>query len=351
MNKSDSEILEDEITLKEIILKVQDYFWEIAKKWWLIALVCVFTTGFFLYKHFTHVPTYNAELRFVVEGQGGVGGGLGGLLGTFGIKKGGSVNQYKIIEVGKSNKLFEDIIFTAFRNDTTIADQIITEYGLLEKWTKENENYKDFHFVNDQMNRPIEKLTFKRLKSLTWGSPENDTKALTYLTLDEERGIYSLSTSTTNEDLSIVMTNRLYKGIKQFFEDEVFENQKRSAEILSAKADSVNNLMTQKIYQLARFEDRNQRLLYKENASKKVVLTQEIQALSMAYSELIKNYELTDVNLKDLQPLFMEIDRPFSPINPSESSLLKNLLLGLFIGVVLGMLLILAHLIFRDIME
>lgn len=342
---------DDEITLKELILKVQEYIREVIKNWWLVALFCVFATGFFLYKHFTHVPEYTAELRFVVEGQGGVSGGLGGLLGTFGIKKGGSVNPYKILEVGKSNKLFEDIAFSTFEADTTIADKLLAEYDLVEKWSKKNEKYKDFRFVGDKMERPIEKKVFKNLRGMVWGSPENNKNALSKLSLDEEKGIYSMNTSTTDESLSITMTNRFYQGIKQFFEDEIFENQKRSAEILAAKADSINNLRTSKIYQLARFEDKNRGLIYKENQSRRAVLTQEIQALGMAYAELIKNYEMTDVNLKDLQPLFMEIDRPFSPLKSSESSLLKNLILGLFLGGFFGSGVIVIRKIFKDIME
>lgn len=341
---------EDEVTLKELILKIQEYLREVVRNWKIIGLACLFTTMFFIYKHFTFIPTYNAELRFVVEGQGG-GGGLSSILGSFGIKKVGKVNPYKIIEVGKSSKLFEDVIFTKYSGDTTIADKILTEYDLVNKWSAKNEKYRGGHFINDTMKRHIEKSVFKRLHTLVWGGPNNTKNALSKLTLDEERGIYTLSTKSTSEKLGIVLTNRFYQGIKLFFEEAIFENQKRSGVILAAKADSLNNLRMEKIYQLARFEDRNNGLILKENSTKVAILSQEIQALGMTYAEVVKNYEMTDVNLKDLQPLFMEIDRPFSPIAPSHSSLLKNLILGLLLGGFLGIMLVTIRKIYSEVMN
>lgn len=342
---------DDEITLKELILKIQEYFREFLRSWWIIGLVCLCTTTFFLYGHFTHIPTYNAELRFVVEGQRGGGGGLSAILGSFGIKKGGKLNPYKIIEVGKSNKLFEDIIFTKYSGDTTVAEKILIEYNLVNKWSANDEDYQGFYFMNDAMERPIEKRVFKRLRNLVWGGSNNGENAISRLTLDEEKGIYTLSTVSTSEKLGVILTNRFYQGIKLFFEEAIFENQKRSGEILAAKADSLNNLRMDKIYQLARFEDRNNGLMFKENSTKAAILRQDIQALAMTYAEVVKNYEMTDVNLKDLQPLFMEIDRPFSPIVPSHSSLLKNLILGLLLGGFLGIMLVTIRKIYKEVMN
>lgn len=351
MKESTQQVVKgEEITLKEIILKIQEYFKEVLKYWWFIGFLCLLTSSYFLYKHFTFVPTYNAELRFVVEGQGRSGGGLSSLLGSFGISKSGKVNPYKILEVGRSNKLFENIAFSKYKEDTTFADKILAEYDLINQWSEKNPKFKDFQFTNDTISSSIEKKVFKKLRSLVWGGPESEL-VLSSISLDEEKGIYSLRSFTTDEELSIAMTNKFYQGLKQFFEDEVFENQKKSAQILAAKADSINALRTSKIYELARFEDRNQGLLFKEDVSRQTILSQEIQVLSVAYGEILKNYEMTDINLKDLQPLFMEIDKPFSPLTPSESSLPKNLLLGLVLGGFLGSLCIVIRKIFKDVMK
>ena len=103
----------DEITLKELILKLQEYIREIINSKLIIGLFCLISVLGFLYKHYTHIPTYKAELKFVVEGQNG-GGGLGGLLGSFGI------NQYQ--------NSFEEAAF-ALANDGDISEPIETSIG------------------------------------------------------------------------------------------------------------------------------------------------------------------------------------------------------------------------------
>lgn len=340
----------DEITLKELILKVQEYIAELLRNWWIIGLIAFLTTSYFVYKHYIHIPTYKAELRFVVEGQAGVGRGLGGLLGSIGFNKGGSVNPYKILEVGKSSKLFERVAFSSYDGDITIVDKIIDEYDLVDKWSEDNDNYLNFQFKNDKLNTSIERAAFKSLKGIVWGSSVNNKGALAQLSLDEEKGIYTMNTVTSDERLSVQMSNLFYTAIKEFFEHEIFENQKKSAEILAAKTDSINSLMKSKIYQLARFEDRNQGLVLHEVSSRKSVLTQEVQTLGIAYAELMKNYEMTDVNLKDLQPLFMEIDRPLVPIYPTKSSIVRNIILGLLLGAIIGGVIIILRKMFKEIM-
>ena len=344
-------IYEDEMSFKDIILTVQEYSREVIRNWKVVGVFCVITLSFFLYRHFSHIPTYNAELRFVVEGQGGVGGGLGGILGSFGLNKQAGVNPYKILEVAKSSKTTQEVLFHGYSGDTTIADKLLEEYDLVEQWSENNEEYENFYFTSDTLSRPIEKSAFKRLKYLIWGSKENTDDALSRISLDEETGLYSISTAAKDERLSIAITTRVYDGIKQFFEDEIFENQKRSAAILSAKKDSVMALKNAKVYQLARFEDRNQQLLLREDATQRAILTQEIQALNIAYAELLKSYEMSDVNLKNLQPLFMEIDRPFSPISPNKSSLMVNIVLGGLLGSFLAVLWIIGRYIYRKTMD
>ena len=74
------------------------------------------------------------------------------------------------------------------------------------------------------------------------------------------------------------------------------------------KADSIKTLNETKIRQLAKFEDRNRGTVNNQSMVTRSILSQESLALSSAYAEILKNKEMTDVNLKDMQPLFMAID-------------------------------------------
>ena len=171
------------------------------------------------------------------------------------------------------------------------------------------------------------------------------------LKLNDETGIYTLSSETISEELSLAITNNLYDEIKLFFEEEVFQNQKQLADILAIKSDSIRSLNESKVRQIAKFEDSNRGMVSNEIMATKKILSQESMALTTAYAELMKNKEMTDVNLKDMQPLFMAIDTPFNPIDPSRSSLLLSLLKGLMIGAFLAVVFILFKKIYTDAMS
>jgi uncharacterized protein involved in exopolysaccharide biosynthesis len=84
----------DEISLKELILKIKEWYIFLLSKWKLIVLMGVIggLIGF-TYAYFQK-PTYKATLTFAMEEEKSGGGGLGGALGLasqFGIDLGSSV--------------------------------------------------------------------------------------------------------------------------------------------------------------------------------------------------------------------------------------------------------------------
>ena len=87
------QINNDEISLKELVLKIKEWYQFLLTKWKLIVLAGIiggligFTYAFF------QKPTYKALLTFALEEEKSGGGGLGGALGLasqFGIDLGSS---------------------------------------------------------------------------------------------------------------------------------------------------------------------------------------------------------------------------------------------------------------------
>ena len=341
----------DEITLKELILKIREFANEVIKSWWIIGLISVlFALGFY-YMHTKQIPTYSSELRFVVEGQSSVGGGLSSLLGSFGIKKGGKVNPYKIIEVGKSTDVLLELLSQNMDSDESIANAIINEYDLVSEWTEKNIEFENFRFGEEisSSGNEVERNAIKRLRKLIWGG--KTVIPLTTFELDEDTGIYAITTQARSEKISLWITNTLYKKIKHFFEEEIFLNQKQLADILTMKSDSIKTLNESKIRQLAKFEDRNRGVVSNQVLVTSRILSQESSALSFAYAEIMKNKEMTDVNLKDMQPLFMAIDTPFGPISPTVSFALIEILKGLILGGFIAVFFVLTKKIYREAMQ
>lgn len=342
---------ENPIVLKDLILLVQEFISYLFKRWYIIFGLMLILGGFFFYKHITSELKYKSELRFVVEGQNGTGGGLGGLLGSIGIRKSGGVSPFKIIEVGRSSSVFLKVISTKMDDGQLLGNKIIDVYELQDAWEKSNSNLKGFYFTDDFLTRETTLKERKAIRTLLKKFWSKDTEvALCSFNLNEEKGIYNITSKTINEDLSYEISTTLYQYIKDFFEEDIFINQKQFTEILTAKADSLKVLRDSKIRQLARFNSKNLGLVNTETSAEITILNSEQAVLNVALSEVVKNKEMADVNLKDIQPLFLAIDSPFKPLPVITSSLMMSLIMGAFIGFMLGVVILCVIKIYKDAM-
>ena len=109
----------DEISLKELVLKIKEWYQFLLTKLRLIILAGIIggLIGF-TYAYFQK-PTYKAVLTFAMEEEKSGGGGLGGALGLasqFGIdlgsSGGGAFSGANLIELMKSRKLVEKTLLS-----------------------------------------------------------------------------------------------------------------------------------------------------------------------------------------------------------------------------------------------
>ncbi len=355
--KINTQPYDDEITLRELILRIREYWREIWRNWWLIGLIAIPFVGYFLYKTFTHVPEYKAEIRFLVEGQGGSSvGSLGGLLGSFGFSSSGASNSnpYKILEVAKSKRMIGEVLLEkSISNDQLIANNIIDLYELTEKWKKNNPEMEDIMLRDIDINEfsKNERKAFLSLYGKTVGSKENREKALLKIGLDEDSGIFSILSNTKDEPLSLDLANKLYQKVKYFFEKQILEDQISTRDILMRKADSLNAVIDTKLREIARFEDSSRGLVSRESEITKEKMLLEVEGNTSAYVELQKSLQIADYELQNMKPQFMVIDQPYNPIKPTQESILLNLILGCLLGGFIGMGFIIARKIYQDAME
>ncbi len=339
----------DEITLKELIQKVILFGEEIRKSWLIVVGLCLLICGYFLFRHYTFKPKYITETKFIVEGSSG-GGSLGGLLGQFGIRNSGKFNPYKVIEVARSKNILKKIFFYKINQDFIIND-ILKEYGLVEKWAKKDPKWNNFTFKTADQDKftELESKAFLAIYNMTVGGEKIKDPLLTF-SYNEDSGIYQYNSSTINEKLSLGMVDRVYMELKLFFEEEILANQLNTTVILKQKADSIQAMIYKKSYQLAGQQDQTLGLARSTPGARKVILEKEILALTTAYSEILKNYEIADINLKDTRPMFIKLDETISPLEPTESSLLIELMKGLILGGFVASFFIIMRKIYRDAM-
>lgn len=344
--------IEKEVTLRELILRIGDFVREAIKYWYIIVLFCIVGGGIQYFRHIKMDANYIANLKFVVEGKEASGGGLSSLLGSFGVKKGGAISSFKIIEVAKSTEMMKKLLSARCDGGDLIANRIIDVYGLNAKWSEIEDTIITFSYKESLIDRDLEEYerkALKRLKSMIFPSDETSSMLMS-INQNNDSGIFEITAKTSNEDLSLCLSNVLYSQVKTFFEDDVFQKQKDLVDILTQKTDSLTRLNESKFQELASFRYGFRGLTDEKIAIRESIIMNEQRSIAGALFEVMKNKEMSDVNMKDMQPLFLEIDKPFKPLNLKSPSLVLNLFLGLFIGGLLSVVFIFSRKIYRDIM-
>ena len=309
----------DTITLKEIVYTTKEFVSEIIRKWWVIAMIAIPLVVYFAYKTNTTPVKYNATLRYVVEGNGGGSGGLGGLLGSFGFggSSGGSINQWKILEVTKSRAIMDQVLLdTSDYNQKLVINNIIEEYKLDEKWAENMPELLGYRFKTNNIAEftDIDRSRYKVIIGKMLGSAKNRSEALLVTSLHDEFGIYTLFSTTTNEDLCLGVIN-------------------------------ARNL------QLANMIDRSRGAVSKSLEARQRDISTEILGLKMAYQEVYKSFELSDYNYKNSQPYFVPIDMPYKPLTPMAQSMIITILKALVLSGIIGVILIVLNKLIKDALQ
>lgn len=327
---------EKEITLKDLILKLKEY-WAIiwSKKIWVIS-AGIITSLVFGVTTYLKPTIYKAELTFMVnDDEGGGMSGVGAILGQFGLGRGGGKYNYeKITNIGLSNRILSQVIYdstTIGNSQDLIGNHIIKIYDIHENW-EEDTLLNGFYFTNSNNNSYQSNLALSRIISLLRGNPKDPKSAkICAIGFNEESTIMNIQSNSINEDLSVAIANSWYDKLSNFYIQKSTERQEKTYETLRTKADSVYGLLTGSESSLARSSDllglvKNTDYLPQARSNR------NIQMYSTMYAEIIKNKETAEFILKSETPFFQIIDEPLKPLNKSNNSFLLQIIVGAILG-------------------
>ena len=363
INKKKEVIYEDDdITLKEVILRIKDYTGETILRWKLLLVFALIFALYFGYKAFISKPEYTATLTFMINKNetGGIGS-VGAILGRFGFGNKTDGNKDKIIQLNKSRRIIEKAIFKKVNinnNEDYIANHIINNLDSLDKWTSvpwykkpfsKPNPLKDFYFVSDNVamfsdtaNSALKEIYFHLIGSKRSGPGMMSNG------YDEDSGILHISVTTNDPVLSIEITNSVFDNLSEFYIEKSVEKQKATYDIVKIKTDSILNLLKQKEVELANFEDRSHGLFGSKSKLKELRLKRDVQKLSLMYGESIKNLEIADFAVKNKTPFVQAIDRPLYPLKGEKQATIKAFILGGILGLILGIIFVIFRKIYRD---
>ena len=350
---------DDEISLKELILKLREFWRELRRNWWLIALFCIPFLAYNFYKHTTFEKTYTASLTFMVNEDEGGGGlaGVSGVLGSFGLGggAGGEYNLEKMLSLLKSRKIIEKVILSKSVVDNQndfFANHFIKVQDLHTEWSRLDSDIDLSEFIfrsNDISTFDLTHNTaLKSIHNYIIGNTSKGIPALLMSTISEDTGIMELTMETKNEALSINILESMFDVLSKYYVDKSIEKQLNTFAVISAKSDSLQGELRSAEYALANFMDKNRGLINRKDQLEQFRLEAKVKMLGTAFAKVVEQKEIAEFSLNDQTPVVQIIDYPISPIEPSKSSLIKNLIIALLIGGFLSAVFIIGRKIIRD---
>ena len=339
MNEQQQQIDNDEISLKELIQKIQEWIAYLKTQWKLIiGIAAIGGIIGFVYASFQK-PTYLATTTFVLEEDKG-GGGLGGAMGlasSFGFDLGGGggglFTSSNIIELMKSRLVVEKTLLNPVQvngNEISLADYYIQINELKEGWAKK----PALANINFPVNADRSKFTLEQ-DSILYGISAGLTKDnLVIAQKDKKVSIISLTVKTENELFSKLFCEQLLKETSDFYIETKSKKSRLNVDILQHQADSIRAELNGAITGVAAASDN----VYNLNPAFNVKRTPstrrqvDVQANTAILTQLVAQLELSKVSLRKETPLVQLIDRPILPLEKDKVGRLKSLVLGGFLA-------------------
>lgn len=349
---------DDEITLRQILLKVIEFVQEGWRNKWLVLVFVILMMGVFLVNAFFETKNFRAEMTFMLnEQEGGANSPFSSILGSFGIPSGGSgngLNLDRLVYLTYSKEIIYSALFDKTNiegSDDFIANHIIREYNLHHEWKKDTTGLRDFLFKTSDLslssrleNKVIEKI-FKLILKKDTDTPtvgcsySNDTRVLT------------LNVLSTSEQLSRALHESIYKYLSKFYVTRTIEQQKNTFDLMKSKVDSLRNLLYGLDNRIARDQDSSLGLIDRISAVARTQIERERQIVSVAYAEAVRQLEIADFTLKSNTPVFQVIDEVLPPLPRTKVSKVEAIILGGLLGGFLGVAFVFIRKIIRDAMR
>ena len=311
MTEQQQQIDNDEISLKELIQKIQEWTLYLKTQWKLIIGIAALggIIGF-VYASFQK-PSYLATSTFVLEEDKGGGGGLGGALGlasSFGFDLGGGggglFTSSNIIELMKSRLVVEKTLLNPIQvagKKISLADYYIQINELKEVWSKT----PALANINFPVNADRTKFSLQQdsiLQTISAGLTKNH---LVIAQKDKKVSIISLTVKTESELFSKLFCEQLLKETSDFYIETKSKKSRLNVDILQHQADSIRAELNSAITGVATASDN----VYNLNPALNVKRTPstrrqvDVQANTAILTQLVAQLELSKVSLRKETPL------------------------------------------------
>lgn len=348
----------DEISLKELILKLREWYRYLMSRWRIIMIAGVLGGILGLTYAWFQKPLYIATTTFVLEGGEGGGGGLGqysGIASMVGIDVGGGGGGIfqgdNIIELYKSRTMIEKTLLSTVVIDgknQLLINRYIDFNNLRRLWGNKPEL--------DKINFDSEDgKIFTRIQDSILGTMVNEIKK-EYLSIskpDKKLSIIRVDVKSRDESFSKTFNDQIVRNVNDFYIQTKTKKSLENIGILQLKADSVRSVMNGAIYSAATVADATPNL----NVTRQIQRAAPIQRSQFTaemnktiLGELVKNLEMSKIALRKETPLIQVVDQPVFPLEKVKFSKSRGIILGGFLFGFITLIILLFNKILKSIM-
>ena len=360
-NNEIQNIEQDEISLKELILKIKDWYRFLLSKWIVLLAAGIFGGAIGVGYAFMQKPTYTATLSFALEDEKQGGGGLSGALGLasslgidLGTSAGGAFSGANLIELMKSRKIVEKALLnpnTINGKTQSLAQYFINFNELNKNWSK-NSALKNILF-DVEADRAKYTLQQDSILGNVYASIAGANGLLSVAQKDKKISIINIEVKSTNELFSKTFTESIAQEVSSYYIEIKSKKARQNMEILQRQTDSIRAELNGAITGVASAADNtfglNPAMLVRKTPGTRRQV--DVQANTAILTQLVTNLEMAKVSLRKETPLIQVIDKPILPLKKEKIGKLKSLIIGGFLAGFLMALVLISKKLFAGILE
>jgi hypothetical protein len=334
------------VALTDIIASAKNFIKFIQSKIKLLALLIVLGGVFGLVNYFITSPKFQATATFIVEEKSS-GSGLAGMAGQLGFDisslTGGNAGLFdgdNILEIIKSRNIVESVLLsridvTDSANNKTLADLYYETSGLKNKLEGKSNELANFNFSNIKKGAAHSILQDSVLYIMI---DKINKENLNVQRTNKKGSIISINTVSSSPQFSKLFSERLLNETSEMYVKIKVGNLSSNITRLQNKADSLQALLNRTSYQSAALNTFDANEAYKSSAVPEEMSQRDKLVLNTLYAEVVKNVEILRISLINQKPIIQVLDLPKFPLVNQQKSFLFIELIGIFTGLVIGLL-------------
>lgn len=354
-----SPIDNDEISVKEVILKIKQWIAYLKNQWRILIFVGALFASIGLMYANLQKTLYTATLSFALDDEKSNGGGIGGALGLasslgFDIGSGsvgGAFSGANLLELMKSRSLVEK----------TLLQPIVVKgktISLASYYMKMNEMDNNMEKTSVLLGEPFPPLANRSTFSLQQDSLlgvlyhqiVGKNGLLSVGQKDKKISIITIEVKSADELFSKNFVENLAKVVSTFYIETKSRKAKLNYEILQKQTDSIRNELNMAISGVATANDLTYNLNPALNrqrtpSAKKQI---DVQTNTAILTQLVTNLEMAKVSLRKETPLIQVIDAPILPLPKEKMSKTKMAIIGGFLGLFISVVILVLRKLIRD---